>query len=60
MARRLSDVLRTGLKEGVWPQADYNPYFKVRFNEQVGRSLNLLLPDSDKLAAEISAGERQR
>ncbi len=60
VAQRLSDVLRTGLKEGVWPQADYNPYFKVRFNEQVGRSLNLLLPDSDELAAQIAAGERQR
>ena len=59
VAHRLSEILLTGLKEQVWPDADYNPYFKVRYNQQVGRSLNLLLPDADALAAQLAKGERE-
>jgi ABC-type uncharacterized transport system substrate-binding protein len=54
VARRLSQILLTGVKEGVWPAADYNPYFHVRYNEQVGRSLNLVLPQEAQLRQMIS------
>lgn len=59
VARRLSEILLTGLHENVWPKADYNPYFKVRYNQQVGRSLNLLLPDADKLMQKLTDEERR-
>ena len=52
-------MLLTGLKEHVWPDADYNPYFKVRYNQQVGRSLNLLLPDAEPLASQLTKDERE-
>jgi len=60
VARRLSEVLLTGLQEKVWPAADYNPYFKVKYNQQVGRSLNLLLPDADRLATELAEQEKRQ
>ena len=60
VARRLSEILLTGLKEQIWPQPDYNPYFKVRYNPQVGRSLNLLLPDENAMAAELAAQEKRQ
>lgn len=53
VARRLEEILQSGLKNNRWPAAGYNPYFKIRYNEQVGRSLNLLLPDSDELVRKI-------
>jgi len=59
VAHRLSEMLLTGLKEHVWPDADYNPYFKVRYNQQVGRSLNLLLPDAESLASQLTKDERE-
>ncbi len=59
VARRLSEILLVGLKEQVWPGADYNPYFKVRYNQQVGRSLNLLLPDAESLASQLTKDERE-
>ncbi|MCD8523514.1 MAG: hypothetical protein LRY66_12500 [Saccharospirillaceae bacterium] len=59
VARRLSEILLTGLKEQLWPDAGYNPYFKVRYNQQVGRSLNLLLPDADELAVRLTNSERE-
>lgn len=57
VSRRLCEVLLTGIKEKVWPEADYNPYFKVRYNQQVGRSLNLLLPDASELAEQLAQEE---
>ena len=59
VAHRLSEMLLTGLKKHVWPEADYNPYFKVRYNQQVGRSLNLLLPDAESLASQLTKDERE-
>lgn len=59
VARRLSEILLTGLHENVWPEPGYNPYFKVRYNLQVGRSLNLLLPDADKLAQKLADEEHR-
>ncbi len=56
--RRLSEVVTEGLGEqGVFPASDYNPYFSVGFNRQVGRSLNLLLPDPADVAERIRAQE---
>lgn len=60
VARRLAEILLTGLKEKVWPEPGYNPYFKVRYNPQVGRSLNLLLPDEKVMADELAAQERRQ
>ena len=56
-ALRLSEVLKQGLTTGQWPAADYNPYFHVGFNEQVGRSLNMPLPNAEALANKIRAIE---
>tara|TARA_B110000008_G_scaffold225267_1_gene226344 strand:- start:464 stop:1306 length:843 start_codon:yes stop_codon:yes gene_type:complete len=47
VAERLSDIVLRYKSKGDWIKADFNPYFRVGFNEQVGRSLNLLLPDMD-------------
>ncbi|WP_221801017.1 hypothetical protein [Oceanobacter mangrovi] len=57
VAQRLVDVIETGTKSA-WPKADYNPHFKVRFNEQVARSLNMVLPDSKDIAERIRKRER--
>lgn len=59
VARRLAEILKSGLKEGVWPEADFNPYFGVRFNEQVGRSLNLLLPSPDAMTLRLISKEQR-
>ena len=47
VAERLSEIALRYKNKGDWIKADFNPYFRVGFNEQVGRSLNLLLPDID-------------
>ncbi len=58
IAARLSDIVSAGLSTGHWPAADYNPYFKVKYNQQVARSLNLLLPDAGQLAERLLAQEK--
>ncbi|MEK9711248.1 MAG: hypothetical protein VW258_01665 [Thalassolituus sp.] len=57
VALRLAEILAAGIREGRYPAAGYNPYFHVGFNEQVGRSLNLLLPDADVTAERIRTRE---
>lgn len=57
VAKRLSEILQQGLETGSWPEPDFNHYFNVRYNEQVGRSLNLLLPPEHKLQEAISQQE---
>ena len=58
VVRRLTEVVTEGLGEhGAFPASDYNPYFSVGFNRQVGRSLNLLLPDPADVAERIRAQE---
>lgn len=47
-----SERLAELLSAGQMPEADYNPYFTVMFNEQVARSLNILLPTSADSVAE--------
>lgn len=57
VAKRLSEILRQGLDTGSWPEPGFNRYFNVRYNEQVGRSLNLLLPPEHKLQEAITQQE---
>ena len=57
VVKRLSEILVSGLQQGRWPAADYNPYFKVRFNEQVARSLNLTLPNTGHLVEALKRQE---
>lgn len=59
VALRLRDILKEGLTRGSWPVAGFNPYFKIRYNEQVGRSLNLLLPDENTLVQKIRQMEEK-
>src|SRR5690554_248816 len=56
-ALRLSEVLQQGLTTNLWSKPNFNPYFHVGFNEQVGRSLNLRLPNPDQLAEKIKSIE---
>lgn len=60
VARRLAEIIRTGLQEKIWPEPGYNPYFRVGFNPQVGRSLNLLLPDARVLEQSLREQEGRR
>lgn len=46
--RRLAELIIAPLI----PSPDYNPYFTVVFNEQVARSLNILLPESADAVAQ--------
>ena len=54
IVRRLSELIRSSFSpEEELPKAGYNPYFRVGFNDQVGRSLNLLLPEPEATAQNI-------
>ena len=44
VVERLTEVISQGLAGKGWAPPGYNPHFRVGFNEQVGRSLNLILP----------------
>lgn len=55
VARRLLEILTAGLQDGVWPAADYNPYFRVGFNPQVARSLNLPVIGNDELEQQLQS-----
>lgn len=67
IAQRLSEVLLQGLnsaketseviRPSAWPEPGYNPYFHVRYNKQVGRSLNLTLPDEKALTQKLISME---
>lgn len=59
-ARRLYEILQAGLKRGEWPAMASNPYFSVGYNRQVGRSLNLELPDAEALAAQLYTLEQAK
>lgn len=55
IAFRLAEILRTGLAHNEWEPPDYNPYFQVRYNQQVARSLNLNLPAEEQVARELGS-----
>ena len=58
VVKRLSEMITSGLGEqGRFPASNYNPYFSVGFNRQVGRSLNLLLPDPVEVARRLRSQE---
>lgn len=57
IAQRLGDIVTHFNQKEAWPPADFNPYFRIGFNEQVGRSLNLLLPDIDKVTQTLHQQE---
>ncbi len=59
VTQRLAEILGVGLKRKQWPSPGYNPHFKIRFNEQVARSLNLTLPDARQLVEAIKRREAQ-
>lgn len=58
VSQRLVEILRAGLQQGQWPAADYNPYFSVRINEQVGRSLNMQIEPAARLTEQLRQQER--
>lgn len=57
VSKRLVEIIRSGMANGQWPAPGYNPYFKVRYNEQVARSLNLTLPEAEMLAESLAQRE---
>jgi len=60
VSKRLIEILSAGLNNKQWAKQDYNPYFQVRYNEQVGRSLNLSLPNVDDAVKALMKAEENR
>ena len=60
VSKRLIEILSTGLNNKQWDKQDYNPYFQVRYNEQVGRSLNLSLPNVNDAVKALMKAEENR
>jgi len=60
VSKRLIEILSTGLNNKQWAKQDYNPYFQVRYNEQVGRSLNLSLPNVNDAVKALMKAEENR
>lgn len=57
VSKRLIEILSAGLNKKEWAKQDYNPYFQVRYNEQVGRSLNLSLPNINDVVKALTKTE---
>jgi hypothetical protein len=53
IAHRIIDVVRHHQKTRAWLLADYNPYYRILFNAQVARSLNLHVLNDDVLRQEM-------
>lgn len=49
IAHRIIDVVQHHQKTRTWLQAGYNPYYRILFNTQVARSLNLHVLNDDDL-----------
>ena len=60
VSKRLVEILSAGLNNKQWAKQDYNPYFQVRYNEQVGRSLNLSLPNVNDAVKALMKAEENR
>lgn len=54
-AKRLGEILKQGLRPDtpIWEPAGFNPYFSLAYNPQVARSLNIALPDKDKVLKQL-------
>lgn len=57
VSKRLAEIIKHHQKNKQWLAPDYNPYFKVLFNRQVARSLNINVPDAKKLEKIIREAE---
>ena len=57
VSKRLAEIIKHHQKNKQWLAPDYNPYFKVLFNRQVARSLNINVPDAKKLEQVIREAE---
>lgn len=53
IAQRILDVITQYNNSGEWLAADYNPYYRVLFNQQVARSLNIRLLDKVMIEQEM-------
>jgi len=60
VSKRLIEILSAGLNNKQWAKQDYNRYFQVRYNEQVGRSLNLSLPNVNDAVKALMKAEENR
>lgn len=49
VAKRILDVVNSFQETGVWLKADYNPYYRILFNQQVARSLNIRVLNDEVL-----------
>lgn len=53
IAKRVVDIIEHYHAEGGWLTSDYNPYYKVLFNQQVARSLNIRVMDKTEIEAKM-------
>jgi hypothetical protein len=53
IARRILEVVKHHKNNGEWLKADYNPYYRIIFNPQVARSLNMRVLDNDLLMQQM-------
>lgn len=53
MADQVADILETYFETGELPPPTYPNRFKVEINRQVARSLNIPLPDREKIARQV-------
>ena len=60
ITQRLAEVINEAESTGNVPPAGYNPYFHVGLNAQVGHSLNIELPDPEKIAQTLRDQENLR
>lgn len=49
IAKRIMDVVIEYQSSAKWLETGYNPYYRILFNKQVARSLNIILPEEDFL-----------
>ena len=49
VAQRIMDVVLEYQSSAKWLKAGYNPYYRILFNKQVARSLDIILPEEDVL-----------
>lgn len=53
IAQRIIDVVHAHKKKGEWLQADYNPYYRILYNSQVARSLNIRVLNDEVLRQQM-------
>jgi hypothetical protein len=53
IAQRLVDIIQYHKNTGIWLSADYNPHYRILFNQQVARSLDVPLVDVELLRQQM-------